>query len=156
VPAEDETVIAALENRQETSCALVHEISSGHYYCYLWGAPLRRFFALHKQGHILATNLHANNLAQARDQICNDNGVPEEDFNAVDLFLFLGTSGSFGSRRITVADIQVFDPAAGGHVPLTDALTADEDTARWRDLFGRLLDRQVFEIENVREKVLKM
>ncbi|MFC1582067.1 hypothetical protein ACFL4W_00880 [Planctomycetota bacterium] len=154
IPAEDETGISNLEAQPSRACALVHEISAGHYYCYLWGAPLRRFFALHKQGHILAANLHADDLDQARSQICADNGVPQEDFNAIDLFLFLGVSGGFGARKIIAADIQVYDAASGRHMPLTPAMIFEEAPAGWQKLFRRLLEQQVFTIEEVRKEVL--
>ena len=34
--------------RMEKSCFLCHEIGAGHYYCYLWGKPLLKFFELKK------------------------------------------------------------------------------------------------------------
>ena len=81
-------------------CYVCHEIGPGPYFAYLWGADLRAYCALARKGHVLATNLHADDLDEARDQVCGDNAVPEADFNAFDLALFLRVRrGASGTRR---------------------------------------------------------
>jgi len=75
------------------SCFLCHEIGAGHYYCYLWEESLLKFFQLKKYGHIIVSNIHADNLQQAKNQICYENPVPEELFYLVDLYIFLKVEG---------------------------------------------------------------
>lgn len=90
-----------LEKRR--ACHLCHEIGPGDYYAYLWGGELRAYFQLKRHGHILATNLHADTLEEARAQICGENGVPEADFVGMNLVLFLHTAGWAGPRRVIQA-----------------------------------------------------
>jgi hypothetical protein len=73
----------------EQTCYLAHEISNAPYYAYVWGAQLRAFFRLAAQGHIIASNLHADTLKETRDQICRANGVPPAHLNAVTLKIYL-------------------------------------------------------------------
>ena len=47
-----------------------------------------------KYGHIIVSNLHADNLQQAKNQICYENPIPEELFYLVDLYIFLKVGGS--------------------------------------------------------------
>lgn len=84
---------------QPRACYICHEIGPGDYYAYLWGAELRAYFELPNAGHLLATNLHADDLAQARDQICGDNGVPEAAFRRMHLALFLRVEGGWQGKR---------------------------------------------------------
>ena len=83
-------------------CVVCHEISPGHYYSYLWGKDLRDYCSLVDRGCMLATNLHADTLEEARDQICADNQVPVEQFNAFAVQIFLRVEGGFANtvRRI--------------------------------------------------------
>ena len=55
--------------------------------------PLQNFFQLKKYGHIIVSNLHADNLQQAKNQICYENPIPEELFYLVDLYIFLKVEG---------------------------------------------------------------
>jgi hypothetical protein len=81
-------------------CAICHEISPGHYFAYLWDDDLRDYCSLQDRGHTLATNLHADDLEEARQQVCVDNGVPPEHFNAFDLLIFLRVGGNpFRAQR---------------------------------------------------------
>jgi hypothetical protein len=82
------------------SCYICHEIGAGSYFAYLWGDALQSYCRLFEAGHILATNLHADDVEQARDQICGDNAVPIDHFNRFDLLIFLGVDdGYFKSHR---------------------------------------------------------
>lgn len=74
-------------------CAISHELSDHPVPFYLWGDNLRAFFALSEQGHMLAANMHADDLAEARSQIVEANDVPESQFRAVSLFLFMRIEG---------------------------------------------------------------
>jgi hypothetical protein len=77
------------EGRRPRGCYVCHEIGDGPYYAYLWGDALRGYFDLPVAGHMLATNLHADTLEQARSQVCGDNAVSEEAFRRMNLALFL-------------------------------------------------------------------
>lgn len=74
-------------------CVISHELSPHRVGGYLWGQDLRDFFALSQQGHVLAANLHADDLTATHGQICDANGVPEAHFRGVHLLLFLGRRG---------------------------------------------------------------
>ena len=74
---------------KQRSCYVCHEIGSGNYFAYLWADALRAYCGLFEHGHILATNLHADNPEQAKNQICNTNNVPAEHFNKFELLIFL-------------------------------------------------------------------
>lgn len=86
-------------NGTSPKCWICHEISSGPYYAYLWGAEARAFFAMADYGHMLATNLHADTYQEAYNQICHDNGVPPRYFYKIKLQLYLKLE-RIGSRRI--------------------------------------------------------
>ncbi len=103
--AEDlETLRGGLARPDSKRCWICHEIGRGSYYAYLWGEALRAYFELARRGHQLATNLHADTLEQARDQVCGDNGVPPEDFRRMNLALFLRVS-AWGRRRREIVEV---------------------------------------------------
>ena len=78
-----------------SACYVCHEIGSGAYYAYLWAGALRTYCGLAEQRHMLATNLHADDLEQARDQVCGTNGVRTNHFNKFELLIFLRVKGSY-------------------------------------------------------------
>ncbi len=80
-------------------CVISHEISDHDVSDYLWGRDLREFFALSRQGHMLVGTMHADELVEVHDQICGSNGVPEAQFRAINLFVFVGIERS-SSRRV--------------------------------------------------------
>ena len=89
------------EPAMQTTGFVCHEIGPGPYFAYLWGADLRAYCALGARGAMLATNLHADDLEEARDQVCADNGVPEAHFNGFGLLAFLRVRGGlFGGKRV--------------------------------------------------------
>jgi len=77
------------------ACYICHEIGSGSYFAYLWADALRAYCRLSENGHMLATNLHADDLEEARDQVCGDNDVREELFKRFELLIFLRIKGSY-------------------------------------------------------------
>lgn len=87
------------ESTPRKTCYVCHEIGSGPYFAYLWGAHLRAYCALAEKGRILATNLHADDLEEARGQICVENGVPLRHFHTFRLAVFLRVKGGYGSAR---------------------------------------------------------
>ena len=80
-------------------CVISHELSNHRPPGYLWGVDLCDFFALSENGHILVGNMHIDNLEQAHDQICHQNDVPESQFRAINLFIFLRVEGEDSSVR---------------------------------------------------------
>ena len=57
----------------------------------------------------LVGNMHVDNLAETLDQVCEQNGVPEDQFRAVDLLIFIGVDGAEpGVGRIKDTTLQRF------------------------------------------------
>jgi hypothetical protein len=77
------------------ACYICHEIGAGRYFAYLWADALQAYCRLSEHGHILTTNLHADDPEQARAQICGANRVPLEHFNRFELLVFLRTDGAY-------------------------------------------------------------
>ena len=77
------------------SCYVCHEIGSGSYFAYLWSDALRDYCRLSERGFMLATNLHADDLEQARDQVCRTNGVLADHFNKFELLIFMRVKGGY-------------------------------------------------------------
>ncbi|MDP6596844.1 MAG: hypothetical protein QGI86_13370 [Candidatus Poribacteria bacterium] len=75
------------------SCVISHEVSEHRVPTYLWDQDLRDFFALSQQGHMLVSNMHANHIDEVHSQIVATNGVPEDQFRAVNLFVFIWIEG---------------------------------------------------------------
>jgi len=80
-------------------CIISHEISDHDVPDYLWGRDLREFFALSQQGHMLAATMHADDLDEAHAQISDSNGVPESQFRAIHLFVFVAIEGPASSSH---------------------------------------------------------
>ncbi len=96
---------------------ICHEISPGSYYAYLWEENLQRLFSAVDSGHMLATNLHADTFNQARHQICIQNRVPEENFNKINILIFLSVKRTFTGVARTVSTVWVGD-GKGSHSQL--------------------------------------
>ncbi|MGI5816821.1 MAG: hypothetical protein ACOX9R_01855 [Armatimonadota bacterium] len=79
---------------------LCHEIGSGHWFGYLWGARATKFLALHRSGRI-AGSLHADTDAEIAAQLLGPSvGAEESDLAAVDLLLTMVRLR--GMRRVSV------------------------------------------------------
>ena len=65
---------------------------------------MRRYFELPGCGHMLATNLHADTIEDAREQICGLNGVSIEKFRRVNLCFFLQWDWKTDRRRIVAVE----------------------------------------------------
>ncbi len=81
------------------TCYVCHEIGSGSYYAYLWSDALRAYCRLSQDGHMLATNLHADDIDETIDQVCGDNGVPSDHFTRFELLIFLRVRGGYFDAR---------------------------------------------------------
>jgi hypothetical protein len=96
IAATPEAVCNAAEKAApRRACYVCHEIGSGSYFAYLWSDALREYCQLSKRGYMLATNLHADDLEQARNQVCGTNGVRADQFNKFELLIFLRVKGGY-------------------------------------------------------------
>jgi len=110
ITATPQAIQAALPATPETAaCYICHEIGAGPYFAYLWGAGLRAYCALTDKGHVRATNLHADDLAEARAQVCDENGVPAAHFNAFHYIVFLRVRGGYQAARRWIAKVYESD-----------------------------------------------
>lgn len=117
VPADVELVAATAQTVRNAArgggaarrCFICHEIGSGPYFAYLWGRDLRDYCSLIGQGHILATNLHADDLDETRGQVCLENGVPEAHFNRFDLLIYLLVTGGFSRTQRRIEKVYASD-----------------------------------------------
>jgi hypothetical protein len=114
-----DVVSAKLDNRR--LCLVCHEIGAGSYFAYLWGEDLRQYCRLVDDDRVLlATNLHADDIGEAKHQLCAGNGVPEGHFNAFELLIFLRVEGRPWNPRRRIA--RVYDTCgASGHHLVYDA-----------------------------------
>ncbi|MHC4170945.1 MAG: hypothetical protein ACYSWQ_28745 [Planctomycetota bacterium] len=100
IAATAETVYGAAGGKaSRRNCYVCHEIGSGSYFAYLWSDALRTYCGLSEQSHTLATNLHADDVDEARDQVCGTNGVPIALFNRFELLIFLRVRGGYFDAR---------------------------------------------------------
>ena len=102
------------------ACYICHEIGSGSYFAYLWSDALRAYCRLSEHGHILATNLHADDLDEAKDPVCGDNDVRREHFNRFELLIFLSIEGSYPETHRRIDKVYSSD-GSSDHVLIFDA-----------------------------------
>ncbi len=154
------TIEQGLNRRDRKTCYICHEIGDGGYYAYLWGEELRAFFRAARDGHMLATNLHADTIEEARGQICGENGVPQEDFFRMNLCFFLAVGGSRGRPERRITEVWESDGTSphrrvfpsNGPSKLVDL----ERVARARLAIDRLVDGGVRTIEDVRAALVRI
>lgn len=113
VPLIAATPEAVYEAAGTRACYVCHEIGSGYYFAYLWAYELRAYCELFEHGHILATNLHADNPEQAREQICETNGVPKEHFNKFELLIFLSIEDGYLKTNRRIEEVYSSDGSSG-------------------------------------------
>jgi len=114
VPAElafAEALPGQMPSNVKPSCVISHELSSHGLPAYLWDQDVRDFFALPRAGHMVAANLHADDLDETRGQICGDNGVPAAHFRAVPLLVYLRMDGKGEEARRWIEEVAL---AVGG------------------------------------------
>jgi len=167
IPADVEVVAATPEVVRRAAragslprnCYVCHELGSGRYFAYLWGADLRAYCSLAAMGHVLATNLHADDLDDAQEQICAENLVPISDFNAFHLLVFLRMDRGLRTARRRIDKVYVSD-GVSPHTLVFDAskrtnrLPGDSWTARCRAFLNETLQTGVRTIEQTRERVV--
>ncbi len=167
VPATEWVVAELTEQRpNQAVCVICHEIGSGPYFAYLWGEPLRRYCQLSGLGYQLATNLHADDPRQAYQQICVDNGVPEEDWQAFGIHVYLSLTGSLWSPRRRVervfwqrdGELQcVYDASRSPQFPLAPLreLSDQEHFDRCVEFLRAGLDDGLETVEQTRQRFLQ-
>lgn len=81
--------IIGAENPQNF-CFLPHELGHGRWYGYLWGKYVGKLMSLMKDGCRVASCIHADTLPELQDiMVSRELGVLEEDFNHIDLIMFM-------------------------------------------------------------------
>jgi len=151
------------------TCYLAHEVGDGLYYAYLWGDEARDFFALTARGHIIATNLHADTLAETRDQLCLENGVAPEHLAAVALKVYLRVDHSDRlafKRRIShvyesngAEDRLIWRWDRRGafeRQAVQSALVSPQEEDLYRKFLMSLCRREVHAIEDIRRVLLEL
>lgn len=130
------------ERSRPGDCVVAYEIGRGTYQGYIWGCDLARMAELGAQGCRIVTNLHADTLDEAREQIVAANRIPETRFQAFDLFLPIEIHGGFLNTRRIVPHIRYAENgvwqtiARGEHTldPRHEAIGAFLDGCRQRGL----------------------
>jgi len=143
-------------------CYICHEIGSGPYYAYLWSDALRAYCGLFERGHMLATNLHADNADEARDQVCGTNGVPAQYFRRFELLVFLRVEGGYFDARRSIDLVYSSNGSSDHELVFTSRAGLKEDILRTdaeyvtacRDFFSERAAR-VRTIEQTRDCVLE-
>jgi hypothetical protein len=89
------------EQSGKGNCLVAYEISPGNFHAYIWGEPVAKMLELGQSGARVVTNLHADTLEQAREQVVNDNGIAPELFDQFGTFLGIDVAhGLRGSKRV--------------------------------------------------------
>jgi hypothetical protein len=167
-PAENAALLANASRvvRPGTACYLAHEIGRGSYYAYIWGREARLFFALAAQGHIVASNLHADTLEETRAQLCRDNGVDPTHLAAVTLKVYLRVESAGGwSQRRYVEHVYESDGQQdrllwrrNGRSSFERLADSAIVAAEQEDLYTRILDslchHDIRRIEHVRQALI--
>ncbi|MBN2452288.1 MAG: hypothetical protein JXR77_18020 [Lentisphaeria bacterium] len=165
VPADGMAAIeSGLRASRPRCCFVCHEIGAGPYYAYLWNGVLRRFFELPGNGHMLATNLHADTYQQAVAQVCGQNRVPVPHFQRMNMLYFLTVEGGgrHASRRVTevwesdgdTEHRRVFPNPEGRSTLCGSRLVTPEAFRKARGAIAALSAAGVRSIEQVRAHVL--
>lgn len=106
ITVDREVISSTLKEDNDTThtCFLCHEIGSGPWYGYLWGSDIGRYFKFIGENRSIASCIHADTLDDMREVLISDElSVTEEDFNRLDLILFmhLDKQGREYRRRIS-------------------------------------------------------
>ena len=148
-------------------CVMSNELSDHRPPTYLWDQDLRDFCIQKERGHMLVGNVHADNLEEIHAQFVGECKIPESQFRAINILLFITLEGGVpeGERRIkdtvtrrvvtkvyysdgSADHVSVFDPAKG----LLD--NAPHDTAaeqKCRTFLEEMLQTEERSLEGVRK-----
>ncbi len=153
---------AANEAAARRACYVCHEIGSGSYFAYLWSDALRNYCGLAEDGQMLATNLHADDVDEARDQVCGYNRVQADHFNKFELLIFLRVKGGYFDTRRWIEEVYSSNGSSEHELIFTagDGLKKDHSKAdpeyvtACRDFLGEIA-AETETIEQTRACVLK-
>ncbi len=147
------------------ACYLAHEIGSGHWYGYIWGGDVARYFGLIGEGRRIASCLHADTLEQMRDILCSPPlRVAPEAFGHVDVLMFMAVRRGLRSVTRRVATLYEADGEGGRRLlyewePMSDTFRRvaeprnPDALAPYEAFIQRLVDEGDVEAEAVRRKV---
>ena len=68
---------------------MVPEFSQGPVPGYIWGEPVRRVFDAMTVGYSLVTSMHAPGLDETFHDICDGNGVTDDEASRINLMLYI-------------------------------------------------------------------
>ena len=168
-PIASPSVLAAAQRDANPgdTCYLAHEIGAGSWYAYVWGAQARAFFALTTQGHIVASNLHADTPQETRDQLCRENRVAEAHLDAVALKVYLRMARSQGwSVRRWVSHVYESDGTGdrmlwmgdgkGTHARQANStIVSPEQESEYAELLTALRRQNARRIKDVRQALVR-
>jgi len=153
------------KKQKQRCCYICHEIGNGSYYAYLWGEPLCRYFELASDGHMLATNLHADTYEQAHEQICGENGVSDAALRNMNLMFFLSVRRNGLKARRQIEQVwesdghcrhrQVFNAASSLPLIESKGLVSSENIAWARQVIEQLVAADARTIEQTRLTILE-
>lgn len=135
----------------EGACLVAYELNDSFYEAYIWGEDVRMFARLGTQGRRLVSNLHADTIQEAREQIVDQCGATEAEFCAFSLFIPISVGGGFGRSDRVVKTIFQADSAV--RPGCWQEAEPQRDHAIATFLEG-LLSEGVRQIESVRRKWL--
>lgn len=111
-------------------CLLCHEIGSGPYFGYLWGAEARAYFRAQRRGVRIWTNIHADDIDDLRDELSRPAlGVEEDDYRQIGLVAFMHMSRSTRGPKRRVSSL--YGAVNGGHELLWE-WEPETDSYQWR------------------------
>lgn len=127
----------------EPTCVLAHEIGSGHWYGYIWGDAVRKYFQLIDGPRRIGSCQHADTMEELSSILLSPPlSVPRADLNKLDLALFMHVDGGWTSTRRRVC--AVHEATGEGHRQVfawdrrSDRFAMDGPSA----LLPRLAERQ--------------
>lgn len=142
------TAGSAWKKAPEGACLVAYELNDDFYEAYIWGEDVKAFARLGAKGRRLVSNLHADSVEEAREQIVAQCGASEEEFRVFSLFVPIRFAGGIGRRERIVECI--YEAREDGWRE-----AQPEEDARIAPFLSQLLERGVREIEPVRREWLK-
>ncbi|MBN2150102.1 MAG: hypothetical protein JW839_01525 [Candidatus Lokiarchaeota archaeon] len=149
-------------------CLVVHEIGSGPWYGYLWGAPVLDYMGMKNATTRIVSNMHADTLEQVEAQLVSFGGTAA-DARVFDLILFiaLGEGRAGGERKRVVTEVVEARGNPGSRTAHELQLGTKQDVAHATrgngrrqheiraavDLLQGLIDEGTMQLENVAARV---
>jgi hypothetical protein len=154
--------------RPGDTCYLAHEINNAFYYAYIWGEEAQVFFSLIAQGHIVASNLHADTLAETHDLVCQKYGVERAHLDAVTLKIYLEVKRTIGwnvQRRVSrvyesngVQDRLLWTSKRGTFIrqePGESAIVSPEQEKEYAEFLTTLIRQDTRHIDEIRRRLVR-